>query len=1230
VGARRIARDSADSKKTELSSGRLQIKVYRSRVMRFLLTAALMLGCVSLHAAQHTGSVRAADQFIPGATVTARNGGAKLVAYTDEFGRYSLELTPGVWEIQIEMFGFAPFRKEIQMGPLDDHRDWTIEVPRSARGGDVATAAPVVNTGRGRGGRGFGQGQGGRRGGGFGAAGGRGGTQAGGRVGTTQAGGRASLPAAATTANAQPAGRGGPQPGFQNVQVTATEAGEQALATSANQAPPEVETSAFDTESYVVQGSQSGGLSAAADEQDRRERLAGRGGPGGPGAGGLGMASASTEVAFNGAGIDPLGMGAFGAAGANNGFGVDNGGGFGPPGGRAGAGGAGGGRGGPALGGRGGGGGGGGGRGAGFGAGGRGGRGNPAAGRGPFNGQFAQIGNRRRTQPAYTGSFAVTANNSALNATPFSLNGQAIDKPYSAHETVAFNVGGPLRIPKLLTYERSQLTISYSGNRSRNGTHQAAALPTAEERRGDFSNAVTNVPITIYDPLTHLPFPRNMIPQTRFNPAAAGLLQYFPQPLFSGIVQNYQLDSSLPSGSNSLGVRFNAPINRKDRLNFNEQLNWNNSQNQQLFGFQDASEGSGLSAGAGWSHSFKPRFNSSLNIAFSRSRSTQAPYFAYRSNVAAELGITGTSQDPISWGPPNLSFTNFSGLSDSSASVSRNQTVNVTEALTYVYKRHNLTAGVGYRRLQQNSLSYANSRGAFSFSGLLTSGFDAGNQPLPGTGMDFADFLLGLPQTSNLRLGNSNNYFRSWSMNWYAQDDWRIKPTLSINLGLRYEYFAPYTELHGHLANLDLSPQWNGVSVVTPGESGVYSGGFPSSLINSDRNNYSPRLAFSWRPSRRSSRIFRGGYSIFFSGAAYGQFAARMAAQPPFATTASLSTSTEDPLTLQNGFPMVPSQTVTNTYGIDRGWKPAYAQTWTVALQQTFPHGILAELEYLGTKGTGLDITLQPNRAAPGSPLTAQQRLAIGNATGFTWETSQGNSIFHAGQIRLTRRFQRGMSANALYTFSKSIDNASSFGGGGGVVAQNPQNLALERGLSSFDQRHHLQLNYTLSSPVGIHGLFRNGGWKTKAFTGWTLNGGFNVTSGIPLTARVSGNLSNTGGTAAFGSGRAEATGADIESGAYPYFNLLAFTLPPGGQYGNAGRDTIPGLFQVSLNSSLNRAFRLSDSSRRQIQLRVSANNALNHVTITNIGTTVNSATYGLPTTAAQMRTVQVNLRFSF
>ncbi len=345
---------------------------------------------------------------------------------------------------------------------------------------------------------------------------------------------------------------------------------------------------------------------------------------------------------------------------------------------------------------------------------------------------------------------------------------------------------------------------------------------------------------------------------------------------------------------------------------------------------------------------------------------------------------------------------------------------------------------------------------------------------------------------------------------------------------------------------------------------------------------------------------------------------------------AAIACSTVALLTLQNGFIITPSQNILNTFGIDPNFKLPYAQTWAFAIQDALPHGFLVETEYIGTKGTDLGIVEQPNRPLSGtSVLNSQESLQIPNATSFSYQSSQGNSIFHAGQLRLTRRFSTGVSGNLLYTYSKSIDDVSSFNGIGGTAVQFIDNLNLERGLSTFDQRHRISATFLLSSPVGVHGMLRNGGWKEHALAGWTVNGTLTAGTGTPLTALVSGNLSNTGGLANAGSTRAQATGLPINSSAYPYFNLLAFTTPASGQFGDAGRDTITGPFQLGFNSALNRTFRFGDN-RHTLQLRLSASNAFNHVVITGFGTTVNSATYGLPTSASGTRTVQLLLRFSF
>ena len=280
---------------------------------------------------------------------------------------------------------------------------------------------------------------------------------------------------------------------------------------------------------------------------------------------------------------------------------------------------------------------------------------------------------------------------------------------------------------------------------------------------------------------------------------------------------------------------------------------------------------------------------------------------------------------------------------------------------------------------------------------------------------------------------------------------------------------------------------------------------------------------------------------------------------------------------------------------------------------------------------THLDLQRLPNRAMPGSPLTAEQRRQIGNAVGFTYESSEGNSIYNAGQLRLVRRFRKGMSANFLYTFSKSLDNASTFGGGGSTVAQFDSDLSLERGRSSFDQRHLFQAYYYIASPFGDSGssYITMPGWRGKALRDWSLNGGITMRSGIPFTSRVLGNRADASGSGVFGTGRAQATGLPVDGGDGRFFSPVAFGLPPAGHFGNAGRNTIPGPRSTILTLSFGRSFRVLES-KRWIDFRVDANNVTNTVNYTSLSTVVNAISYGLPTHTGPMRSLTATLRVRF
>jgi hypothetical protein len=924
----------------------------------------------------------------------------------------------------------------------------------------------------------------------------------------------------------------------------------------------------------------------------------GPGGPGGMGMGGPGGGMMGGDVPGGAAGAGGPG----GGPGGGRGMGGPGGGGRGGGGGFAGG-----------FGGRG-----------GFG-GGRGGRGGPGGGRAGL----AAFGNARRNrQMQYTGNANFTLDNSVWDAQTYSLNGQQVPKPAYAASSASVMFGGPLKIPKLLKGNNGMFTINYQLRRSRNGTTQVGTMPTALERSGDFSQAYAQGPVTIYDPLSGAPFPNNLIPANRINAAALGLVNYYPLPNAPGFTRNYSAPITSVANSDNVNARLmSISITKKDRLSGGLGYMGSNSTTPNLFAFVDTGTTRSINTNAAWMHNFNTHVISNLRYTFSRSRSLMTPFFSDKENVEGALGITGASTDPINWGPPNLSFTSgINGLSDGAATLSRNQTSAVGESVIFVHNTHNFTFGGDFRRQQINPLSDANARGAFTFTGQTTSQIVNG-VAAAGTGFDFADFMLGLPDTSSLQTSSPQygnhpeKYFRTNWYDVYMTDDWRISTQLSLNIGVRWDYTPPMTELYNRIVNLDVAPGFSAIAPVLPGQTGPLTGiSYPLSLINPDKRNFSPRIGFAWRPFPKHSTVVRGGYGIYYNTSIYGTIANNLAAQPPFAETLSVASSAANPLTLQNGF-VFPLNSITNTRAIDPNYRVGYAQIWQLSLQNDLGHALVGTITLRRTKGTRLDQQFLPNSLPPGS--TA---IATGPA-GYIYEQSNGDSSMNAIDLQLQRRFRSGISANAIYSFSKSIDDASTQGGA--VEAQNWQLLTAERGLSPFDARHTLTAQWQYSTAVGTSGGTLVNGFKGTLLKDWTFQNSITLRTGSPLTAISGGNRATTTGTGITGSVRANATGLPL----FPAtpgdgFNTSAFAAPVAGLWGDAGRDTIPGPLVFSLNGSLGRVFRIGE--RRSIDLRFDATNALNHVTITNWGTTLNNSTFGLPTNAAAMRKLTANIRFRF
>jgi len=870
--------------------------------------------------------------------------------------------------------------------------------------------------------------------------------------------------------------------------------------------------------------------------------------------------------------------------------------------------------------------------GGGFGGGGFGGRG------GNWTGNRARV-NRLR------GNIMESYTNSVFDAHPYPLNVAESPQIPSYSEQLFANIGGPLAIPKIYNGgNKTSFFVNYSMTRGKSPFDSFATVPTPVERTGDFSQAMIptgsgagTVPI-IYNPFSNpagprTPFLNNTIPAALMDNAALGMLNYIPSPNLPVAIQNFHLQESLPTANDRVMGRIGHQISAKDSIN--GFYFFNSARSNSVTNFPDLTSSTSVRSqnmNLAEIHTLGPSTINTLTVNFNRQRSSTLNAFAYKQDIAGDLGITGISTSPINWGLPMIQFTNFSGLNDVIPSLTRNQTLRAMDIFLRNVGKHNLRLGGEVRRVQQNLLTDPNARGTFSFSGYTTSDFTSNGLPVANTGFDFADFLLGLPQTTSVRFGDASNYFRSWVYNGFLQDDWRATPHLTILYGLRYEYFLPFTEKYGHLSDLTFGPGFSSAAVVT----GQNPGSLPPSLVRGDGHNFAPRVGLAYRPWSKHSLVLRSGYGIFYDGSTYSRLYPNMATQPPFAEASTNVTTPKQVLTLQNGFPELGPNILTNTYALDPNFRTPYAQTWNFSIEDEIARNVILSLGYVGTKGTKLDLLLAPNETPPGAPITGGAQTALENTLAFTYETSGAASIYHALQVGLRRQFHGGFSISGNYVFSKSIDDAASVGGAGRTVAQNYLDLQAERGLSSFDVRNKLLINYIYQLPFGEQRRWLNkAGTAQRVFSNWQLSGVTTVQSGTPYTAQILGNLSNRASTAAVFNLRANATSLPVElprseRTALEFFNTAAFSLPAPGEYGNAGRDTIPGPGFVNFNMSLDKLVTLSREHGIQGDFRISSDNIFNTPKFTGLSTTVNGQGFGRVTSVGAMRSVIFSLRLRF
>lgn len=870
------------------------------------------------------------------------------------------------------------------------------------------------------------------------------------------------------------------------------------------------------------------------------------------------------------------------------------------------------------------------------------------------------------------GSIYYGVGDSALNASPYSLTGLPVIKPNYLQNSFGGSVGGPLNIPHI--YQGGSKTfyfINYNGKRGEQPFDEFSTVPTLLEREGNFSQstyttgALAGKPVELFNPATNTPLPNNTISQ--INPVAKGLLQYIPDPNLPGSFQNFHFITTANNNSDDLNIRVNRALGA---ATLGGRRGRNAPRNNLTIGFHFHQSNATLtnpfpSVGGNTSvRSFDVpvsyvrswhKLTNIVRVDFNRSRTRTQNLYAFDQDITGALGIAGVSQNPFDWGLPNISFTNFAGLQDVNPQLLRNQTVTFSDNLIWNHGKHTWRWGGDFRRIQLNTETDSNARGSFIFTGLNTSEI-VGGQQVPGTGYDFADFLLGLPQQTSVQYGENNYHFRGNSWDLYAQDEWKLRGNLTLNLGVRYEYVSPFTEINNRLANLDLSPGVLNPALGTPlvarvvaGQSGNFSGSLPASLVRPDYNNFAPRVGFAWKPF--SKTVVRGGYGINYNTGAFQGIVQQLAFQPPFSTASTNIQTTPGELTLQQGFPPISPVGISNNYAVNPDYRMGYVQIRNLDIQQQIRPTVLLNLDYTGTKGTDLDILEAPNRTATG--------IRIPNVQAFTYENDLADLAANAATVRLRKRLAHGFSVGGIYTFSKSIDDASSIGAGatssagtaglgaGGTgaagagpvasagsanVAQNPFDLAAERGLSSFNQTHRFTADYLYELPFGHDKTWFSGNSPWRAIFGdWQWSGDWTIASGLPFTPRLLGNPTdvNRGTNGTLRPNLVPGEPIQISNPSIgQWFNTAAFIAPASGQYGDARRNSIIGPGTHVFDMAFTKVVPIKEA--KVLEFRAQATNIFNIPQYATIDTVVNSPTFGRVTAVGAMRQFTMTSRFRF
>jgi hypothetical protein len=823
------------------------------------------------------------------------------------------------------------------------------------------------------------------------------------------------------------------------------------------------------------------------------------------------------------------------------------------------------------------------------------------------------------------------------------------DKRLNRHQ-YGGTLGGPIRRDRTFFFGSLEITDEVRGADYRN------TVPTAAERAGDFSGFRNSQgrPVVIYDPATTQPnpngtgvvrdpFPGNRIPASRINPLAAKLLAMLPLPNLPDLTGNYvvtrdasrmrrQVDTRVDHGfstNSKLYVRYSL-TNRDDRIPgpYDAPL-IGTTQFQQAVKDQVAHN-----LAIGQTQVLSGNRVNELRLGYNRISDDLYPWVT--DTTPAASGFKGIPEIAGVTGLPRIAIGGFSNIGEAAflPNFKISEVWQAGDTFSFLRGGHALKAGANYRFIRSFFNISGQARGFYNFTG----GFTQNPQARTNSGSGLADFLLGIPATTQLSqtlVGDIRYHYLAG----YLQDDWRIRSRLTVNLGVRYELFTHPYERSGNQANLLLDQLKliyadNRVppSIPTAFTTTVPGGVSPTTLMRLDTNNVAPRLGFAWKLGTRT--VLRGGAGIFYGDHPTIGASSRLPANPPFQVNVSYATDSVTPLvTLDSGFPADALEPVFSPFLTFNAWNPdapqAQAYHWNANIQHELPLFVL-EIGYTGSRGANLSVNWDPNAPLPGPGSVASRRPfpQFGGINGLKYD---GKSDYHAGHVRIERRLKAGLSVIGHYTYAKSIDLGGANFISGDLVYRDPRNIELDRGLSSFDVRHNMVVSYIWDIPVGRgRRLDLHSPWLHAIAGGWQFNGITTARTGTPFTPSLSFNPAQSGHARPDRIGDGNLSRG--ERSADRWFDPTAFAAAVPFTFGNAGRNILrgPGVFNTDFG--LFKRFHLDGTRhRREIQLRLEAFNVFNEPHYAQPNATVDLLQAGRITAiVGTMREMQLGVKVIF